>query len=353
MTRRIAFYAPLKSPNHTNPSGDRTIARALVDVLSTIDAVDLVSEFRSRDGVGSSSYQTGLINAAKDEIARLVANGTKWDVWVTYHNYYKAPDLLGPAVCKQLGIPYLIVEASIASKRLVGPWARFARLADAASAAAVTIFYFTKRDLPALEKARNPGQSLVHLRPFLNQDNVQELKRSRSKHTLLSVGMLRDGDKFESYENLAAALGFVKNTEWKLRIIGGGVAQDRVKALFAGFDGRVVFVGQLDSDGVAREMANASVFVWPGVNEAFGMVYLEAQAAGMSVVAEDRIGVREVIGPQGFLAALNDAQSLAAAIDAALVCTWDGTASQEFVHSHHLRNSAVQTFQNTLNALPT
>ena len=30
---RIAFYAPLKSPNHPVPSGDRRVARLLMDAL--------------------------------------------------------------------------------------------------------------------------------------------------------------------------------------------------------------------------------------------------------------------------------------------------------------------------------
>jgi hypothetical protein len=30
---RIAFYAPLKSPDHPVPSGDRLLARLLVDAL--------------------------------------------------------------------------------------------------------------------------------------------------------------------------------------------------------------------------------------------------------------------------------------------------------------------------------
>ena len=47
---KIAFYSPLKSPNHPVPSGDRQVARLLVDALVRGGAqVDLVSEFRSYD----------------------------------------------------------------------------------------------------------------------------------------------------------------------------------------------------------------------------------------------------------------------------------------------------------------
>ncbi|MCF8501592.1 MAG: glycosyltransferase, partial [Rhodospirillum sp.] len=39
----------------------------------------------------------------------------------------------------------------------------------------------------------------------------------------------------------------------------------------------------------------ADLFVWPGLDEAFGMVYLEAQAQSLPVLACDGPGVRAVV----------------------------------------------------------
>ena len=89
------------------------------------------------------------------------------DLWLTYHSYYKAPDLLGPRLSRQWGIPYVLVEATRASKRLKGPYARFAKAAEAACDAADVIFYLTEYDREALERDRVPGQRLARLRPFL------------------------------------------------------------------------------------------------------------------------------------------------------------------------------------------
>ena len=44
------------------------------------------------------------------------------ELWFTYHLYYKAPDWLGPAVSRALGIPYVVAEASHAAKREGGAW---------------------------------------------------------------------------------------------------------------------------------------------------------------------------------------------------------------------------------------
>ncbi len=46
---RIAFYAPLKAPDHPVPSGDRTIARLLIAALKRGGAkVEVASRIRAR-----------------------------------------------------------------------------------------------------------------------------------------------------------------------------------------------------------------------------------------------------------------------------------------------------------------
>ena len=58
---RIAFYAPLKPPTHATPSGDRRVARLLLQALQ-IAGHDprLASDFRSFDGTGDALRQERL-----------------------------------------------------------------------------------------------------------------------------------------------------------------------------------------------------------------------------------------------------------------------------------------------------
>jgi glycosyltransferase involved in cell wall biosynthesis len=65
----------------------------------------------------------------------------------------------------------------------------------------------------------------------------------------------------------------------------------------APFGDKVRFLGQLDPESMRDAYQRAALFFWPGVNEAFGMVYLEAQAAGLPVVAQDRPGTRDILLP--------------------------------------------------------
>ena len=89
-------------------------------------------------------------------------------------------------------------------------------------------------------------------------------------------------------------------------MVGEGDARAEVEAAFAGFGPRrVAFAGGLASEAMPAVYAAADLYVWPAVNEAYGMAMLEAQAAGLPVIAGDDGGVRDVVreGETGFLVA--------------------------------------------------
>jgi glycosyltransferase involved in cell wall biosynthesis len=67
---------------------------------------------------------------------------------------------------------------------------------------------------------------------------------------------------------------------------------------------------------VAGRLGAADLFVWPAINEAFGMAILEAQASGLPVVAGRSGGVADVVadGLTGLLAPPGDAAAFAAAV---------------------------------------
>ncbi|MEO1733391.1 MAG: glycosyltransferase family 1 protein, partial [Pseudomonadota bacterium] len=64
----IAFYAPLKSPDHPTPSGDREMARNLRSMM-TDDGMKarLVSDIRLYDKHGDMGLQTRLQAQAEAE----------------------------------------------------------------------------------------------------------------------------------------------------------------------------------------------------------------------------------------------------------------------------------------------
>lgn len=353
----IAFYAPMKSPDHPKPSGDRLLAQNILQALRHNPGqikIELISQFRSYEGKGNKDKQIRLERAAHEELKRIRQQfeNKKLRAWVTYHNYYKAPDLLGPVIADTCSIPYILIEATRARKRLNGPWSRFAELAEKASDRADTIFYFTHNDKEALEKFSIKGQNIKPLAPFLNCQNLpRTAPRSKRSRQLLCVAMMRPGDKLASYQFLANTLSYLKG-DWTLNIIGDGEARGEVENAFKQFGQRIQFLGQLTPLQIESHYEMADLFVWPGFNEAFGMVYLEAQSFGLPVIAEDRPGVREVIAPDGYLVPNNQPKLYANTIEQALDASDTKFESiRKFVKNNHLLPKAASMLWTEIDAL--
>ena len=161
--------------------------------------------------------------------------------------------------------------------------------------------------------------------------------------------MMRDGDKLESYRLLAAALAQLLDLPWSLDIVGDGPARAEVEAALAPFGRRIVDRGALDAAGVAAALAQADLFVWPAINEAFGMALLEAQASGLPVVAGASGGVGDIVvpGTTGLLAPPGDADAFAAAVrrlilDPAVRAAMGLAAAQKVRREHDLPVAAAR-----------
>ncbi|KMO34119.1 glycosyl transferase family 1 [Methylobacterium tarhaniae] len=316
---RVAFYAPLKAPDHPVPSGERTMARLLQRALAVAGfAPEVASTLRTRDPQGSR--HPGLKAESLAEAGRLVA-AYRTDppaLWFTYHVYYKAPDWIGPAVSRALGIPYVVAEGSRAPKRARGPHALGHAGAESALDTAALILVMNRRDRPALEAARPGGQVLADLPPFLDPADWPATLPGRAPGPLrlLAVAMMREGDKLASYRLLAEALARVGDRPWTLDVAGDGPAAAEVAALLAPFGERVRRHGAVAPAGLSALYAAAGLLVWPAVNEAYGMALLEAQAHGCPVVAGGYGGVPDVVRDHvtGRVTPPGDAPALAAAI---------------------------------------
>ncbi len=96
----------------------------------------------------------------------------------------------------------------------------------------------------------------------------------------------------------------------RLAVIGDGPSRPHLERLFG--DGRTVFTGYLRGDDLARAYAAADAFIFPGANETFGNVVLEAMASGLPVVAARSGGVLDFVidGASGLLFDPEDQSSL-------------------------------------------
>ena len=159
--------------------------------------------------------------------------------------------------------------------------------------------------------------------------------------------MMREGPKLASYRVLAAALESLLDIAWHLTIIGDGPARASVEVAFAGLRHRVTLAGAHAEAGVAQALSASDVFVWPAVDEAFGMAFLEAQACALPVVGATSAGVASVVVNErtGLLVTPGDAVAFASALrrllgNAALRRTMGLAASAHVRQRHDLPAAA-------------
>ena len=325
---KVAFYAPLKPADHPVPSGDRLMARMLIKALKASDMdVDIAARLRSRVADGNILQQARLAELGSKLAARLLrfyqaGARPRPDVWFTYHLYYKAPDWIGPIVANTLGIPYVVAEASFAPKRANGPWQQSHQAVEIALRHADAVFSLNRADMECLRPICD-AKALHYLAPFAEVENWQVTPRADINPAcikLVTTAMMRGGDKLKSYEILALALGQLtqRNIDnWHMTIIGDGPARAEVEQLFARqgiTNHNLGFVGLCQPEQTRDHLAASDLFVWPAVNEAYGMALLEAQAAGLPVLAGNTGGVPGVVADQktGWLVPVGEADAFGA-----------------------------------------
>ena len=107
-----------------------------------------------------------------------------------------------------------------------------------------------------------------------------------------------------------------------LRVVGIGPELERLKrqASRLGLGDRVEFAGQVSYARLAAEYRRATMFCLPSRQEGFGIVFLEAMAAGLPIVAARAGAVSEVLadGECGVLVPPGAPVALAAALDGLL-----------------------------------
>ena len=174
----------------------------------------------------------------------------------------------------------------------------------AALRAAARVFVINPADREGLEPLVARPHRLVALPAFLDLAEFSRLAGPRAAERealaerhgldgaqpwLLAVAMMRPGDKLASYRCSlrSAALAGLVDLPWQLLIVGDGPARPAVRRRSrpSGAAGSA-FAGPASTAAALLDCyAAADLYVWPAVSEAWGMTLLEAQAAGLPVVA--------------------------------------------------------------------
>jgi glycosyltransferase involved in cell wall biosynthesis len=337
------------------------MARLLIEALERRGHVtELAARLRSHDRSGDSDRQSRLAGIGGRLAARFVDRihdrpfAERPQVWVTYHLYYKAPDWIGPRVAAKLGIPYIVLEASVADKRAGSAWGIGHAATVAALGRAAAVVSLNPADEPGIAPHVPRPDRLHRMKPFLDATTYLDAARQRAGHRaeiarrykldperpwLLAVAMMRHGDKLDSYKVLGDSLTRLLDKRWTLLVAGDGPARAEVEDALSPLGRRVSYLGALPENELPPLYAASDVMVWPAVNEAYGMAILEAQAAGLPVVAGAVGGVGEIVadGRTGLLVKPRDAAALAAAV---------GSLLDEPSRRHDLSHAALSKIVN-------
>lgn len=320
---KIAYYMPFKTMGHQNPSGDLIIGTEIFDHLQQKgNTIGIVSKLRARWIYYNPIKLLKLFFEKRNVVKKLQSSSP--DIWLSYHSYYKAPDLLGPYCCRKLAIPYVIFQGIYSTKRrkkittLIG-----FTLNKRSLQSADHIFTNKRRDLKNLARIIPPDK-LTYIAPGIQPQDFKFSDKERKKNRMLwacgndtvimTAAMMRPGVKTEGISRVIQSCSSLHDKGHQIRLIIAGDGEGRSQLEQQAkrqLPGRVVFLGKIQRKSLYKYYSSSDIFAFPGIQESLGMVYLEAQSCKLPVVAFEDWGAKEAIcpGKTGFLSPASEPES--------------------------------------------
>ncbi|MEB3244702.1 MAG: glycosyltransferase [Vampirovibrionales bacterium] len=149
-----------------------------------------------------------------------------------------------------------------------------------------------------------------------------------------------------AYKGFELAIEVFNALKQPLHIIGLGPEYERLKAMAGP---TVKLLGRVDDATLTEQFQRCKGFIFPG-KEDFGIVMVEAQAAGKPVIALEAGGALDIVVPEqtGILAPEYTLEAFKAAVEAANRCQWDAEAI-----ARHAQQFDTQVFRDRLECLVT
>ncbi|HZZ43694.1 MAG TPA: glycosyltransferase family 4 protein [Tepidisphaeraceae bacterium] len=199
----------------------------------------------------------------------------------------------------------------------------------------------------AQSRSHIPADKLIVIPNAVDLPILSPTPRPPGPHRIVFIGRL---DPIKRIPDLIASLDHLP-PDTELHLYGEGPERANITP-----SPRVILHGSIPSPAPA--LANADVLVLPSAAEGFGLVLIEAMAAGVPVVATDVPGIRDVVrhNHTGLLVPVASPPALAAAIqrlrtDDSLRSTLIANARAD-VAQHFSWPTVIQQYQKLLNIQP-
>ncbi len=144
----------------------------------------------------------------------------------------------------------------------------------------------------------------------------------------------------------------------ELVVVGDGKNRKWIESKISPFaQTKIRFVGAVEREEMVGFYSASDLFAFPGIDEGFGLVYLEAQACELPVLAMNNGGVPDAVlsGKTGLLTPLNDLEAYYSALEALIqnkdLRTMLGSNARPYVVAQHCRRENYNAFVADMHAL--
>lgn len=254
------------------------------------------------------------------------------DVWISALVSCRAADRIGPIVCAALGVPYVLVQPSIPTAGAESVDDGAGRLRRAIAKADATIVFSSAQAESFRRLLPEHGDRLIVLPPFIDLNRVAAVVRRRAalraalslQHQirldvpwLIAAGPMSTDGHLDSFRLVARAAVMASSLDWQMIVAGAGPRRAEVDGLFRGSPRRLDrHIAMATPEDLTAILACGDLFLWPFADEEFSPTVLEAQAAGLAVVAARSSAMLDVVanGQTGMLTKPNNDASFANAV---------------------------------------
>ena len=225
------------------------------------------------------------------------------------HCHYLFNIPLAALVAKKYGIPVVETEhwSDIKKQKLPNYVFFLSRYYDSVHSV-VTVSEALKKTLE--QKFNVNSERIYNMVANDYFENIPPRKKSNNTVQLITIGSLIHRKGFDI---LIEALSGLEPSDWELTIIGEGPLHEDIQKQINGkaLGNRIILLGKQDKKSIKDLMNKSDVFVLASRSETFGVVYIEAMACGIPVIATRCGGPEEFVTSEiGKLVEVEDVEGL-------------------------------------------
>jgi glycosyltransferase involved in cell wall biosynthesis len=201
---RIAFYPSFRSLDHPNSSGLVSIGRDILAAMQAEGHEVIIPLKQSMEWIYREFWRWPE-TLRQGWLAERKLRQFRPDCWLTYHSYYRVPDLIGPTLTRRHQLPYFLLAPSYATKyrKQMATWPGF-QLNRRAILDADMVFANKLRDIENLKRIL-PPEKITYIHPGIktasfpcNQEERIKMREQlgvNGKQVVVTAAMMRPGVK--------------------------------------------------------------------------------------------------------------------------------------------------------------